>query len=237
MTTQSSSLREARAIIAVMAQKGGVGKSSLCRALAVAAVKDDLTVHIADLNEKQQTCYEWAHRRRTLRVEPPIPVDVYAGPHQALLGAGAVDLLIIDAPGETNPNFLEIARLADGIIQPTRARLDDINPAIRLFHELTKAGIEKSKMGLLFYGIGSMASERDMRAYVAQTGYQMLAGSVEHMETYGKAMDGGRSLVETMLPHLNQSARKVCDEVLARVRMMPKPMAGVTIKRKTAQTG
>ena len=220
-----------------MAQKGGVGKSSLCRALATAAAKDDLKVHIADLNEKQQTCYEWAHRRRTLNVMPDIPVDVYAGPHQAVLGAGAVDLLIIDAPGETNPNFLEIARIADGIIQPTRARLDDINPAIRLFHELTKAGIAKSKMGLLFYGIGSAVSERDMRGYVAQTGYPVLQGSIEHMETYGKAMDGGRSLVETMLPHLNLSARRVCDEVLARVRKMPPVTPGVTIKRKLAQTG
>lgn len=225
-------VREARTVLAVMAQKGGVGKSSLCRALAVAALKDDLSVHIADLNEKQQTCYEWAHRRRSLKVEPEVPVDVYAGPHQAILGAGKVDLLIIDAPGETNPNFLEIARLADGIIQPTRARIDDLNPAIRLFHELAKAGIDQKKLALAFYGISSTASERDMRAYAAQAGYHVLSGSIEHMETYGRAMDGGRSIIETLLPHLNSAARRVCDEVLSLVKVTPPPGAGYSVRLK-----
>lgn len=237
MTNQNPVPREARVVLAVMAQKGGVGKSSLCRALAVAAIKSDLTVHIADLNEKQQTCYEWAYRRRTLGVTPDVPVDVYAGPHQAMLGAGAVDLLIIDAPGETNPNFLEIAKVADGIIQPTRARLDDINPAIRLFHELVKAGIPREKLALVFNGIASLASERDMRAYVEQAGYAVLDGSIEQMETYGRAMDAGKSFIETQLPHLNLAARRVCDEVMAKVKMMPPPGAGFRIRVKLAKAG
>jgi chromosome partitioning protein len=198
-----------------MAQKGGVGKSSVCRAMAVAGMADSLSVHIADLNDKQQTCYEWAHRRRTLGAKPDVPVDVYPGPEQAMIGAGAVDLLIIDAPGETNPNFLDIARAADCIVQPMRPRLDDINPAIRLFHELSKAGIAHSKLALLFYCVESEASERDMRAYVAQAGYAVLAASIEHMETYGKALDVGKSLVETPLPHLNVAAHRVCHEILA----------------------
>lgn len=237
MTNQKILPREARTILAVMAQKGGVGKSSLCRALAVAAIKADLIVHIADLNEKQQTCYEWAYRRRALGVTPEVPVDVYAGPNQAMLGAGAVDLLIIDAPGETNPNFLEIARVADGIIQPTRARLDDINPAIRLFHELVKAGIASEKLALVFNGIASAASERDMRAYVEQAGYAVLDGYIEQMESYGRAMDAGKSLIETPLPHLNLAARRVCDEVMSKVKMMPKPGPGFTVRLKPAKAG
>jgi chromosome partitioning protein len=206
--------RAARTILALMAQKGGVGKSSLARAIAVAALQADLTVHVADLNDRQQTCYEWAHRRRLLGVTPEVSVDVYPGIAPAILGAGAVDLLIVDAPGESNPSFLEIARAADGIIQPSRARLDDLNPAIRLFHELVRSGIGREKLALALYGLGSAASERDMRAYVARTGYAVLAGAIDHMESYGRAMDLGRSLVETPLGHLNAAARRVCDEVL-----------------------
>lgn len=232
MTNHLAGSRQARTIIAMMAQKGGVGKSSLARALAVAAARDELSVHIADLNERQQTCFEWAHRRRTLGVTPPIAVDVYGGAGEALAGAGAVDLLLIDAPGESNPGFLDIARVADGIIQPTGARLDDINPAIRLFHELTKAGIGREKLTLVFNRVVSAATERDMRAYVAEAGYGVLTSSIELMESYGRAMDAGKSLIETPLPHLNWAARRVCDEVLALVRAMPVPGHGFRARLK-----
>ena len=102
------------------------------------------------------------------------------------------------------------------------------------FSFVSALGFGESNKGDRVTGREALAAElRDAERDLDAARLRLLAGSVEHMETYGKAMDGGRSLVETMLPHLNQSARKVCDEVLARVRQMPKLMAGVTIKRKT----
>lgn len=216
---------DARTILAVMSQKGGVGKSGLCRALAVAAVKDDLSVHIADLNVSQQTCYEWARRRAALQIEPAISVDVYAGANQAVIGAKAVDLLIIDEAGESSARFVDIAQLADGVIQPTSARIDDLNPALRLFHELVAKGVPREKLAFLLYGLESEASERFARGYLAQKGYAVLDHAIEQMESYGRAHDLGKSMIETPLPHLNAAARRVCEEILALVKATHAPPA------------
>ena len=45
-------------IIAFISQKGGVGKSTLARALAVEATREDLKTLLADLDPGQQTSYK-----------------------------------------------------------------------------------------------------------------------------------------------------------------------------------
>ena len=49
--------------------------------------------------------------------------------------------LIIDGPARTSQGTLEIARVADLVVQPTGASVDDLRPAVREFHALIKAGI------------------------------------------------------------------------------------------------
>ena len=46
--------------IAMVAQKGGVGKSTLARMIAVEAAKGGLQAKIADLDTQQSTCVHWA---------------------------------------------------------------------------------------------------------------------------------------------------------------------------------
>ncbi len=50
-------------IIGVISQKGGVGKSTLSRALAREAAVGGLRVKLADLDTQQGTSSDW-HRRR-----------------------------------------------------------------------------------------------------------------------------------------------------------------------------
>src|SRR6476620_2530974 len=50
-------------IIAFVSQKGGVGKSTLARALAREAANSGLAVKIADLDTQQGTSVDW-HRQR-----------------------------------------------------------------------------------------------------------------------------------------------------------------------------
>ena len=49
--------------VAMVAQKGGVGKSTLARILAVEAAKGGLQAKIADLDTQQTTSVSWAARR------------------------------------------------------------------------------------------------------------------------------------------------------------------------------
>ena len=71
-------------VIGLGSHKGGVGKTTFARAIALVAAAQDLTVHIADLDQEQQTAFEWAQRRRETGRKPDISVDVYADPAQAM---------------------------------------------------------------------------------------------------------------------------------------------------------
>ena len=49
--------------IAMVGQKGGVGKSTLARIIAVEATKGGLQAKIADMDTQQSTSVNWAARR------------------------------------------------------------------------------------------------------------------------------------------------------------------------------
>ena len=68
---------------------------------------------------------------------------------QALREANKYDLTIIDGPARTSHETLEIAQVADLVIQPAGASRDDLEPAIREFHALVKAGVNKKKLLLV----------------------------------------------------------------------------------------
>ena len=57
------------AVIAFASQKGGVGKSTLCRALAVEAIRAGLKTIVSDLDAAQGTVHEWAKDRAKLGLE------------------------------------------------------------------------------------------------------------------------------------------------------------------------
>ena len=57
-----------------VSQKGGVGKSTLARSVAVEAAKAGVDVVIADLDIQQGTIQEWAKLRYANGIEPAIKV-------------------------------------------------------------------------------------------------------------------------------------------------------------------
>ena len=62
------------AVIAFISQKGGVGKSTLARALAAVCAQAGLDVVLADLDPRQQTLVQWqkarSGSRRVFRLSP-----------------------------------------------------------------------------------------------------------------------------------------------------------------------
>ena len=63
--------------IAVISQKGGVGKSTLVRALAVEYARNDWTVKIADMDLKQKTTTEWNCIRMESDISPTLAVEPF----------------------------------------------------------------------------------------------------------------------------------------------------------------
>ena len=83
---------------AFVSQKGGVGKSTLARALAREAVASGLLVKVADLDPDQATVIDWHKVRMQRAIEPAISVELFRTPAQALAVAARHDLLVIDGP-------------------------------------------------------------------------------------------------------------------------------------------
>jgi chromosome partitioning protein len=61
-------------IIAILSQKGGVGKSTLARLIAREYANAGWKVKIADLDVSQGTSFNWHGRRLQTEIEPVIAV-------------------------------------------------------------------------------------------------------------------------------------------------------------------
>ena len=83
-------------IIAFVSQKGGVGKSTLARALAREAANGGLEVKIADLDTQQGTSVDWHRTRLHTGLQPAVAAEAFATAAQALKIANHYDILIID---------------------------------------------------------------------------------------------------------------------------------------------
>ncbi len=194
------------AIVAFISQKGGVGKSTLARGLAREAAHSGLTVKLADLDTQQSTSTDWHRLRLAQNGKPAIPVQAYPSVAVALRDARNFDYFVIDAPARASKGTLEIAGAADLVVQPTGASLDDLRPAIRVFHEFKASGIRVKRMHFALCRIGTPAEEADARAFLEDAGYLVLPGCLLERPAYRAAQGIGKPVTETKFATLNKRA-------------------------------
>ena len=111
--------------IALVAQKGGTGKTTLALSLAVAAEQAGQPTVIIDLDPQATAC-RWSDRRQA---DAPLVVDAQPARIGNALKAAetcGVDWVIIDTPARSESASLEAARLADLIILPCRPQIYDL---------------------------------------------------------------------------------------------------------------
>lgn len=193
-------------VVAFVSQKGGVGKSTMARALGREAAKGGLEVKIADLDTQQGITADWYRTRLYNNIEPLVPVELFRTAHQALGLASRYDLLIIDGPARTSKATLEIARVANLVVQPTGASLDDLRPAIREYHALIQAGVSRNRLVFALNHIGTEVEAAEARAFIEEAGYGVLAGFLPERAGYRKAQNGGFAITETRFSGLNEKA-------------------------------
>jgi chromosome partitioning protein len=111
--------------LAIISQKGGVGKTTLATALAVAAEKDGKIVAVFDLDPQASAAF-W---KDTREADTPAVVAIPPSRLQHVLKAAeetGCDLAIIDAPPFAKDIAFEAAQRADFILIPTRPAVLDV---------------------------------------------------------------------------------------------------------------
>ncbi len=202
-------------VISFISQKGGVGKSTLTRALAIALKKNDFKVKVADLDTQQGTVLEWHRRRIDNEINPSIDsVECYKTLNQAIENADDFDFLIVDAPARSSKGTLDISKISDIVIQPSGASLDDLNPAIIVFHELVKKGIDRKKLFMILCRVGTESEIQEAIDYITQAGYNLINGCLFEKASYRQSQNQGKTILENSFLPLRLKADKVIQDII-----------------------
>jgi chromosome partitioning protein len=111
--------------IALVAQKGGTGKTTLAVSFAVAASNSGLVSLLIDLDPQATAC-KWSDRRKQ---DTPLVIDAQASRLAAALGKAAqngVDFVLIDTPPRSEQAALAAAKAADLVLIPCRPQAYDL---------------------------------------------------------------------------------------------------------------
>lgn len=206
--------------IAVISQKGGVGKSTISRLLAVEYARNNWGVKIADMDLSQGTVTEWNRTRMDNGAEPKIAVEQFMTIKDAVKQDNHYDLLIFDGEPHSTKKTLEIAAASDFIILPTGVTVDDLLPTIKLAHELKKNGIDRKKMGIALSRVGDSQFEVDgAKEYIEEAGYHYL-GLIQEKTSIGQAHDMGKAANETPFKSVNQAIDLFVQSVVDRMNQL-----------------
>jgi chromosome partitioning protein len=203
-------------VVSFVSQKGGVGKSTLARAL-LAVAAHAMKARLADLDPQQGSVVAWERTRERNKAGPACEVVAYATVGEALAESGDVELLILDTPAGTDRSTLDIARRSHVIVQPTGASADDLVPAILTFHELVKAGIPKDRLVMAVARVLSAGEVATVRAYVEEAGYEALDGAIFEKMAYREAQNRGQAITETKVAKLNSEADALMEALLYKI--------------------
>jgi chromosome partitioning protein len=205
-------------VVGFVSQKGGVGKSTLARALAASAVRAGLTVKTIDLDSEQATITIWAQTRDRYGVAPAVTVEAFRFVKHALASTHGEEFVIIDTPGGISDAVAEIAAHATYLVQPTSPSVDDLYPAILVFRALERVGVARDALAFALCRTLAEDEASSARTYLSGLNYTVLASDIpEHLD-YRRAMNQGRAITEASQESLTSRADTMIADLLARAR-------------------
>ena len=199
--------------IGVLGQKGGVGKSTIARLLAVEYARSEWNVLIADFDSLQATSTKWNERRLKNSYKPSVDVTPFADINRVIRIDESYDVIIFDSAPHATQRTKEIASIVDLVVIPTGMTLDDLNPSIALANDLKHHEIKRDKIVFLLNHVGSSDAElREAYEAIKDVGYKCI-GHLSEKTAYHRALDEGRTLTETQYDSLNEKASKLAEEI------------------------
>jgi chromosome partitioning protein len=211
--------------LAIISQKGGVGKTTLATALAVAAEKAGQTAAVFDLDPQASAAF-WKDTRAD---EMPAVVAIPPARLPHVLKAAAdtgCDLAIIDAPPFAKDIAFEAAQQADFILIPTRPAVLDVMAMTKTL-ELVRHYAKRAAVVLTFCPIqgreiadtesavtqlGTALAPVRIHNRVAYSRAQQTGLTAQEFEPEGKAADEIKLLYEYICIHLSMTDAEASHE-------------------------
>jgi chromosome partitioning protein len=200
------------ATIGILGSKGGVGKTTIARALVVESIRSGLSARLCDL-DPQGSAVDWCRLRVSLQVEPAVDVRGCASLAQALHGADELDYLVVDCPGRSSTVTLQLATVADLVVLPSGAGVDDLRPMVRLHQELVAGGVLSARIIVVLCRTATAGESRDARQYLAQAGVAVITGEIPERAGYRSAHGRGQAISEIGILTLRRVAEQVIHEI------------------------
>lgn len=205
--------------IGLISQKGGPGKSTIARGLAVAFGQNEWSALIADLDINQATSTHWLRRRLDAGFAPEVFAQSFGSVAQALRKADSYDVVIFDGAPHATIATADVAKACDLLIIPTGLSLDDLQPAVTLAEELrVKNGVPAARIVFALNHVGDSARElEEAQAYLSQTPYQTLAGHLPQRTAYSRAHDQGLAIIETPFKGPREAAEQLVQSAMLKI--------------------
>ena len=202
-------------IIAVVSQKGGAGKSTIARLLAVEAARNKHRAKIADLDLMQGTSMNWNMRRQRGERVPAVDVQTFGAVDQAVRAAHGFDLLVFDGAPHASTQTAQAAKVAHLVIIPTKTTLDDLTAALGLARELVAKGTAEPAriLFVLNQTTDSLPEAAEARQWLLQGGFPTAEAHIPLKTGYSRALDAGDALTEAKHPSLQGRATVLAGEV------------------------
>lgn len=197
-------------------QKGGVGKSTLARAVAVSLAARGRDVLLADFDKDQQTCMRWAAQRRARGLEPPIDVISPIKERKLKNATRGYDDVVIDTRGHHDSQILDLAIASDVVFLPSSYSNDDLIPTLRVVESLRDAGIPAARVAIVFCRTGGSARQAEQaRSILDMNRITALDTALPQKDGFVSLYATGRTGAEAANKHLRRYALAVDDALMA----------------------
>jgi len=202
-------------IASFVGQKGGVGKSTLARVLAVAAARQEYKVLLGDFDLEQLSCIEWSATRLRNGIEPEIEARAFKSLKKLRKSVEGFDLVVVDTRGLADELTTDISQESDVIFLPTGTSMDDLRPTLALARRLSKNRKIGNKIVLVLSKVGR--SERLLetaRVTIEEAGFEVLDSIWPERDGFQADLDIGKAGSEAHNPYLREAAKSIESDLL-----------------------
>lgn len=180
-------------VVAILSQKGGVGKTTLATCLAVAAEADGKTVAVLDL-DPQATASFWSDVREADTPAVSSLQAIRLGPVIAAAAKAGTDLVIIDGAAVARDVAHQAAQHADLVLIPTKAAVFD---TMSMTHTLDVVKQLAKPAAVVLTFVSPQGQERaDAVETVAQLGAEVCPVTIGNRKAFFRAQSLGLAAQE-----------------------------------------